>query len=248
MIETVRWESIIFPYTYSFFVSDRFAAPLTRSFCVCRETRDASPDRVSSAIMTHFVGPTAAAALNSLRDNVHLAGRTGSGGTWYYPPTVLDEDGRLWGDHADHADRVLENRTALRHCYRSLLPDAPAPALLGRAGHVAAVESFVAILLVYYQPLATASPHVVPADLIAHTAVLLAEANVLYNIALAMRRSWKGHGSDVTRAAGKRFSIFSTTSNHHNCTVSWITRSNIEKFLIFINMSEFFFPLHYIIC
>lgn len=135
--------------------------------------------------MTHFAG----AALNALRDYARLAGRTGGGGgTWYYPPTVLDEDGRLWGGRADHMDRVRENRTAVRHYYRSLLPDAPAPALLGRAGHAAAVESFAAVVLAYYGPLAAASPGAVPADLVAQAAVLLAEANVLYNIALAMRR------------------------------------------------------------
>lgn len=139
-----------------------------------------------AAIMTWF----ADAALNLLRDNAHLAGRTGGGGaalTWYYPPTVLDENGRLWGDCADHLDRVLENRTAVRHYYRSLLPDAPVPALLGRGGHVAAVESFAADLLAYYRPLATAAVASASADLIAQAVVLMSEANVLYNIALAMR-------------------------------------------------------------
>lgn len=70
--------------------------------------------------MTNFAD--AAAAVNSLLDNVHLSG-TVSYGTWYYPPTVLDEDGRLWGSSADHLDRVLENRKVLRCYYRSVLYD-----------------------------------------------------------------------------------------------------------------------------
>lgn len=139
----------------------------------------------------------AAAAVNSLRDNVHLAG-TGGDGVWYYPPTVLDENGRLWGSYADHADRVLENRAALRCYYRSLQPDAPVPSPPhGRAGHVAAIETFVTDLLAYYRPLmATAAAAEVPSELIAQAAVLLAETNVLYNVVLAMR-PWTG----VTAAA-----------------------------------------------
>jgi len=130
----------------------------------------------------------AAAAVNLLRDNVRLAGTTGTGvgGPWYYPPTVVDEDGRLWGSCADHMERVLENRTAIRHYYRSLQPDAPAPSLLSRAGHVAVIEAFAADLLAYYGPLlAVVDP--LRSDLGAQTVVLLAEANVLYNIVLAMR-------------------------------------------------------------
>lgn len=140
----------------------------------------------------------AAAAVNSLRDNVHLAGTgDGVGGVWYYPPTVLDENGRLWGSYADHADRVLENRAALRCYYRSLQPDAPVPAPPhGRAGHVAAVETFVTDLLAYYRPLMAATAVAVPLELIAQTSVLLAETNVLYNVVLAMR-PW----TDVTAAA-----------------------------------------------
>lgn len=138
-----------------------------------------------------------AAAVNSLRDNLHLAG-TGDvvGGVWYYPPTVLDENGRLWGSYVDHANRVLENRAALRCYYRSLQPDAPVPPPpQGRDGHVAAVETFVTELLAYYRPL-IAAPAAVPSELIAQTSVLLAEANVLYNVVLAMR-PW----TDVTAAA-----------------------------------------------
>lgn len=130
----------------------------------------------------------AAAAVNLLRDNVRLAGTTGVGvgGPWYYPPTAVDEDGRLWGSCADHLKRVLENRMAVRHYYRSLQPDAPAPSLLSRTGHVAVVEAFAADLLAYYRPLLAAvdPPR---SDLGAQTVVLLAEANVLYNIVLAMR-------------------------------------------------------------
>ncbi|XP_022165560.1 uncharacterized protein LOC111030401 [Myzus persicae] len=130
----------------------------------------------------------AAAAVNLLRDNVRLAGMTGAGvgGPWYYPPTVVDEDGRLWGSCADHMERVLDNRTAVRHYYRSLQPDAPAPPLLSRADHVAVIETFAADLLAYYRPLlAVVDP--LRSDLGAQTVVLLAEANVLYNIVLAMR-------------------------------------------------------------
>ncbi|CAH1720514.1 uncharacterized protein LOC114126689 [Aphis gossypii] len=130
----------------------------------------------------------AAAAVNLLRDNVRLAGTTGVGvgGPWYYPPTAVDEDGRLWGSCADHLKRVLENRMAIRHYYRSLQPDAPAPPLLSRAGHVAVIEAFAADLLAYYRPLlAAVDPR--RSDLGAQTVVLLAEANVLYNIVLAMR-------------------------------------------------------------
>lgn len=134
--------------------------------------------------MTYFA--ETAEAVNLLRDNIRLAG-TRAGAVWYYPPTVLDEHGRLWGSRADHLDRMLENRAALRLYYRSLQPDAPAPALLGRAGHVAAVEAFVAAVLAYYRPLLTVADGLLPGDLAAQTVALLAEANALYNVVLAMR-------------------------------------------------------------
>lgn len=130
----------------------------------------------------------AAAAVNLLRDNIRWAGTTGASvdGPWYYPPIALDEDGRLWGSCVDHMKRVLENRMAVRHYYRSLQPDAPAPPLLSRTGHVAIIEAFAADLLTYYRPLLAAIDPL-RSDLGAQTVVLLAEANVLYNIVLAMR-------------------------------------------------------------
>lgn len=140
---------------------------------------------VVAAMQTPYFAE-AAAAVNSLRDNVHLAG-TGDG-VWYYPPTVLDENGRLWGSYADHADRVLENRAALRCYYRSLQPDAPVPPPpQGRAGHVVAVETFATDLLAYYRPLMAATAAAAPPELIAQTAVLLAETKVLYDVVSAMR-------------------------------------------------------------
>ncbi|XP_025425977.1 uncharacterized protein LOC112694651 [Sipha flava] len=126
----------------------------------------------------------AVAAVNMLRDNVHLAG-TVYRGTWYYPPTVLDENGRLWGSYTDHLDRVLKNRMLLRYCYRSLQPDAPVPVLLDRTGHVAMVEAFTADLMTYYRPLLTVVD-ALRTDLGAQTVCLVAEANILYNIASAM--------------------------------------------------------------
>lgn len=123
--------------------------------------------------------------VNLLRDNIHLAG-TRSGGVWYCPPTVLDEDGRLWGSYDDHVDRMLENRTDIRRYYRSLQPDAPVPAVLGRSGHMAAVEAFVVDVLAYYRPL-LAVVDGLRDDLAAQTVVMLAEANALYNVVLAMR-------------------------------------------------------------
>lgn len=134
--------------------------------------------------MTYFAETVAAE--NLLRDNVHRAGTRDGSGVWYYPPTVLDVDGRLWGTVSDHLDRVLENRAAVRRYYGSLQPDAPAPLLLNRAGHVAVIESFAADLLTYYRPLLSVVDGM-SADLANQTVVLLTEANVLYNIALAMR-------------------------------------------------------------
>lgn len=135
--------------------------------------------------MAHWYSNKEAAAVNLLRYNLHMAGTCDAGSTWYYPPTVLDEDGRLWGSSVDHLNRVLENRAVIRHYYRSLLPDAPAPPLLGRAGHVVAVQSFAADLLTYYQPLLDKVDGY-STDLGAQTVFLMAEAKVLYNVALAM--------------------------------------------------------------
>lgn len=126
-----------------------------------------------------------AAALDLLRDNVHLAG-TGTDAAWYYPPTLLDENGRLWGCIDEHLDRVYENRVALRLYYRSLQSDAPVPALLGRSGLLAVVETFTAGLLSYYRPLQSTTA-MVREGLTDQVAVLLAEANALHNVALTMR-------------------------------------------------------------
>lgn len=134
--------------------------------------------------MSHYIETVA--AVNLLRDNIHKAGTRDSSGVWYYPPTMLDVDGRLWGTVADHLDRVLENRMAMRWYYASLQPDAPAPLLLNRAVHVAVIESFAADLLNYYRPLLSATEEI-RSDLVTQTVLLLTEANALYNIALAMR-------------------------------------------------------------
>ncbi|XP_025414532.1 uncharacterized protein LOC112686468 [Sipha flava] len=128
----------------------------------------------------------AVAAVNMLRDNIHLAG-TVNRGTWYYPPTVLDENGRLWGNYDDHFDRVIKNRKLVRYLYRSLQPDAPVPLLLGRAGHLATVKEFATNMMTYYRPLLT-SVNVLCSHLGAQAVFLVAEADILYKIASTMSR------------------------------------------------------------
>lgn len=156
--------------------------------------------------MTHGNSAEVVVTLNMLRENVHTAG-TWSGGVWHYPPTVLDEDGRLWGSYADHLDRMLENRKIVRLYYRSLQPDAPTP-LLGWASHVAVVEAFVAVRLEFYRPLLSVVDRL-RSDLAAQVVLLVSEFNVLYNVVLAMRplalsHSLQGSGNDDNETTSVR--------------------------------------------
>lgn len=120
-----------------------------------------------------------------LRENIHSAG-TWIDGVWQYPPSILNEDGRLWGTYADHLDRTLENRKIVRLYYRSLQSDLPEPPLLGWAGHVAVIEAFVTVLLEYYRPVLPVVDQL-RSDLAAQVVLLNKEASVLYNVVLAMR-------------------------------------------------------------
>ncbi|XP_050441145.1 uncharacterized protein LOC126846070 [Adelges cooleyi] len=123
--------------------------------------------------------------MNLLRDHIHLAGRTAEmSGTWYYPPTVLDEDGYLWGSCADHLDRMFENRAAMRYYYKSVQPDAPVP-LIGRKEHVAVAVAFVENLITYYQPLLAVDG--LRHELRIQAVALINEAKVLLNFLTSMR-------------------------------------------------------------
>lgn len=122
---------------------------------------------------------------NYFNVNIEFAGTTGLDHMWYYPPTILDDNGQLWGTIGEHLERIHENRMALKYYYWTLQPDVPMAQLFGWVGHLAAIEAFINSLLTFYTPL-LAADHI-HNELSSQVEFLLTETNMMHNVLLALR-------------------------------------------------------------